>query len=243
VPFISVYRISPPVVSGSSGRLEILPPNCYISAETSREFGLMINEVWEPDMTAVFVSPAVLELSETLGFSHLHPRDRFWELLETAGITPKRVITSQERKALADGHAEGSLSDAVRLMFIEKKTSQLLRLGIGLAELNRRAAVTSEKDRSAIPDDNDIRQFLAKVEALHPRILAFVTTPDIFVKAFKSRYPGLTDTPGRQRFQMASSEVWFLGSTTAQIRGASQTAQEELFSALGERISALRELL
>jgi G:T/U-mismatch repair DNA glycosylase len=221
--------------------LEILLPNSYIGAETSREFGLMINEVWEPDMTAVFVSPAVLELSETLGFSHLHPRDRFWELLETAEITPKRVITSQERKALADGHAEGSLSDPVRLMFIEKKTSQLLRFGIGLAELNRREVVAGEKDRSAIPDDNDIKKFLAKVQALHPKILAFVTAPDIFVRAFQSRFPGLTGTPGRQQFQMEGSEVWFLGSTTAQIREALLTAQEDLFFALGERISALRE--
>jgi hypothetical protein len=40
---------------------------------------------------------------------------------------------------------------------------------------------------------------------------------------------------------MASSEVWFLGSTTAQIRGALLTAQEDLFFAPGERISALRE--
>ena len=64
----------------------------------------MIKEIWEPDMMAVFVSTAVLELSETLGFSHLHPKDRLWELLELGGITPTRVITSQERKALADGH-------------------------------------------------------------------------------------------------------------------------------------------
>lgn len=168
-------------------------------------------------------------------------RNEVWELLETAGITPKRVSTSQERKALADGHAAGSLSDPVRLMFIEKKTSQLLRHGIGLAELHRRAPVTSEKDRSALPDDNDIRQFLAKVEAFHLKILAFVTGPDIFVRAFQSRFPGLTGTLGRQQFQMSGSEVWLLGSTTAQIRGAPLTAQEDLFFALGERISALRE--
>ena len=201
----------------------------------------MIHEVWEPDMMVVFVSPAVLELSETLGFSHLHPRDRFWELLETSGITPKRVITSQERKALADGHAGGSLSDPVRLMFFEKKTSQLLRLGIGLAALNRRVVVASEKDRSAIPDENDIKQFLTRVQELHPGILAFVTAPDLFIKAFESRHPGLTGTPGRQQFQMAGSEVWLLGSTTAQLRGALLTAQEDLFLALGERLSDLRE--
>lgn len=200
----------------------------------------MINEVWEPGMMAVFVSPVVLELSEKLGFPHLHTRDRFWELLELGGITPKRVITSQERRAMADGMAEGSLSNPVRLMFIEKKTAQLLRLGIGLTELNRRVAVTSEKDRSAVPDVNDIEQFLAKVEALHPRILAFAISPDIYVQAFQIRYQGLTGTPGRQEFQMGGSEVWLLGSTTAQLRGVSLTAQEDLFLALGEHVSALR---
>ena len=191
-------------------------------------------------MNVVFVSSAVLELSEKLGFSHLHPRDRFWELLELGGITPTRVITSQERKAMAEGMAQGSISEPIRLMFIEKKTSLLIRLGIGLTELNRRVAVENEKDRSAIPDENDIKQFVAKVESLHPRILGFVTTPDVFVQAFHTYYPGLTDTPGRQEIQIGRSEVWLLGSTTAQMRGASLTAQEDLFFALGERISEVK---
>ena len=199
----------------------------------------MIKEIWEPDMMAVFVSTAVLELSETLGFSHLHPKDRLWELLELGGITPTRVITSQERKALADGHAQGSLSDPIRLMFIEKKTSQLLRLRIGLAQINRKAAVASEKDQLAIPDEEDINQFLARVEGLHPKILAFVMSPDVFVNAFHGRFSGLTGTLGPQEINMSGSEVWLLGSTTAQIRGASLTAQEDLFFALGERMSAL----
>jgi hypothetical protein len=34
---------------------------------------MTISEVWEPDMMAVFVIPAVLELSKKIGFSHLHP--------------------------------------------------------------------------------------------------------------------------------------------------------------------------
>jgi G:T/U-mismatch repair DNA glycosylase len=200
---------------------------------------IMIKEIWEPDMMAVFVSPAVLELSETLGFSHLHPKDRLWELLELGGITPTRVISSQERKALADGQAQGSLSDPVRWMFIEKKTSLLLRLRIGLAQINRKAAVASEKDKLAIPDEEDINQFLARVEELHPRILAFVMSPDVFVQAFQGRFPGSTGTLGRQEFKISGSEVWLLGSTTAQIRGAFLTAQEDLFFALGEHISTL----
>jgi G:T/U-mismatch repair DNA glycosylase len=201
----------------------------------------MINEVWASDMKVVFVSPAVLELSEKLGLSHLHARDRFWELLETGGITPKRIITVQERKAMTEGMAQGSIAEPVRLMFIEKKVSQLLRLGVGLTELNRRVAVASEKDREAIPGESDVKEFLAKGEALHPRILAFVTSPEIFVQAFQTRFPGVTSTPGRQGFQMGGAEVWLLGSTTAQLRGAGLTAQEDLFFELGEHISALQD--
>jgi G:T/U-mismatch repair DNA glycosylase len=229
------------VAYGRPGGLEILPPDCYIGVETCRESALMVNEIWEPNMMAVFVSPAVLELSEKLGFPHMHPRDRFWELLELGGITPKRVITVQERKALTEGVTMGSLNEPVRLMFIEKRASRLVQLGIGITELNRRVAVPNEKDRSAIPDDNDIGQFLAKVERLQPRILAFITEPELLVRAFQSRFSGLTGTPGRQQFQMGNSEVWLLGSTMAQLRGESLTAQEDLFFALGERITALRE--
>ena len=200
----------------------------------------MTKEIWEPEMTVVFVAPVVLELSEKLGFPHLHPRDRFWELLELGGITPTRVIPPQERKALTEGVTMGSLNEPVRLMFIEKKTSLLLRLGIGLIELNRRVAVASEKDRAATPDESDIGQFLATAERLRSRILAFVTTPELFVQAFQTRFPALTATPGPQPFQMAGSEVWLMGSTTLQLRGTALTAQEDLFFSLGEHVSALR---
>ncbi len=90
-----------------------------------------MKEIWESDLKVVFVATAVEELSETLGFYHLHPRNRFWEFLELGGVTPTRIITPSERKALADGHAQGSLSEPVRWMFVQKKTSQLLKLGIG----------------------------------------------------------------------------------------------------------------
>ena len=198
----------------------------------------MTGEIWESNMKAVFVAPAVLELSEKLGFPHIHPRDRFWELLELGGITPVRVIPQEEGKALAEGVRMGSLNEPVRLMFIQKKTSLLLRLGIGLTELNRRVPVASEKDRAAAPDENDIKLFLDNVERLKPKILGFVTPPDMFVQSFQNRFPGLTAVPGPQPIRIAGSEIWLLGSTTAQIRGAALTAQEDLFFALGERISA-----
>jgi hypothetical protein len=105
----------------------------------------------------VFVSPAVLELLEKLGFSRMHPGDRLWEILGLGGTTQKRVVTIRERKAVTEGVAMGSLNESVRLMFIDKRTSQLTRLGIGLNDLNRKVAVNSKKDRPAIPDDNDVK--------------------------------------------------------------------------------------
>ena len=200
----------------------------------------MLPEIWEPELMVVFVGSAVAEVSETLGFYHLHPRNRFWELLEIGGITPTRIITVQERKALTDGHAHGSLSDPVRSMFTQKKTSQLLRLGIGLTDLNRRVLASSDKDKSARPTQEDIEQFIVKDGKLNPKVLAFVTSPELFVELFKRRYPGASGTLGVQPFKIGNSEVWLLGSTSGLVRGEALSRQEDAFFALGERISALK---
>ena len=200
----------------------------------------MLAEIWEPDLSVVFVGNAVAEHSDTLGFYHLHPRDRFWEMLEIGGITPQRIITPQERKALADGHADGSLSDPVRSMFTQKKTSQLLRLGIGLTDLNRRVLASNDKDKSARPTHEDIEQFIVRDEKLNPKIVAFVTSPESFVELFMSCFPGATGTLGLQPFRIGRSEVWLLGSTSVVIRGEALGRQEDVFLALGERISVLK---
>ena len=200
----------------------------------------MLPEIWEPELTVVFVGTAVTEPSDTLGFYHLHPRDRFWELLEISGIAPTRIISKQERKAMADGHANGSVSDPVRSMFIQKRTSQLLRLGVGLTDLNRRVVALNEKDKAARPNQEDLQQFIVKAEKLNPKILALVTAPEIFVDVFKSRYPGCCDTPGMQPFRVGHSEVWLLGSTIASVRGEALEKQEDVFFALGERLSGLK---
>lgn len=199
----------------------------------------MLQETWEPDLTVVFVGTAVDEVSESLGFHYLHPRSRFWELLELGGITPKRIITMAERKALTEGHARGNLSDPVRLMFIQKKTSQLLRLGIGLADLNRRFVASGDKDKAARPTEADIQQFIGEAVRLKPKLLAFVTSADLFVELFKSRYPDVTATLGLQSFGIGDAEVWLLGSPGTLPRGEALTKQEDAFFALGDRISAL----
>ncbi len=199
----------------------------------------MLPDLWHPNLTVVFVGTAGDELSDILGFYHLQPKDRFWELLENGGITPQRIITKQEGKALVEGHRQGSLSDPVRLIFIEKKTGQLRRLGIGLTDLNRRLVVASEKDKSAKPTLDDVTEFTARVERLAPRILAFVTIPDLFVEVFKARHSAATTNLGAQPFTIGNSEVWLLGSTVAQLRGEALSKQEDAFFALGERLEEL----
>lgn len=199
----------------------------------------MVREIWEPDLKVLFVGVAVDDVSDTLGFYHLQPRDRFWESVELGGITPQRVITASERKALEEGHRQGSVSDPIRQLFIEKKVSQLRKLGIGITDLNRRIISGGDKDKMAWPTEEDIEEFLGKVAELKPKILAFVINADLFVGLFKSRYPEVIPAPGQQPFKMADAEVWLLGSTATKPRGEGLTQQEDAFFALGERTSAL----
>ncbi len=200
----------------------------------------MLPEIWKPDLTALFVGTVVTRYSDTLGFYHLHPRNRFWEMLVVGGITPNRIISDRESKALAEGHKSGSLTDPVRAMFIEKKTEQLLRLGIGLTDLNRRVVASGDRDAEAKPTGDDIALFIANVEARKPEILAFVTGKEIFVESFKHNYPGVSASLGRQPFTIGRSEVWLMGSTSARVQGEALATQEDAFFALGERIQEIR---
>jgi G:T/U-mismatch repair DNA glycosylase len=201
----------------------------------------VLAEIWNPGMKVVFVGTVVTELSDTLGFYHLDPRDRFWEFLKMSAITPQQVLSGAEMKAVADGHREGSVSDPVRAMFIEKKTSQLIRFGIGLTVLNRRVNPANEKDKFALPAESDITEFLARAGELKPVILAFTTVPDVFVESFRSRFPAANDTLGPQPFAIGTSEVWLLGSTTSRLRGDAIASQEDAFFELGERVQSLSQ--
>ena len=200
----------------------------------------MLEEIYPPGLRVVFVGTAVTELSDIVGFYHVHPRDRFWELLELGGIVPKRFVTRQELKALVDGHKDGSLSDPVRAIFTEKKKSKMLENGIGLTDLNRRDPVTDEKGKAAKPTGEDVQAFIAKTEKLKPRVAAFVILPELLVALFKDLFPGATSELGRQAFSVGSTEIWLLGSTTAQLRGEALERQEDAFFALGERVEELR---
>jgi G:T/U-mismatch repair DNA glycosylase len=199
----------------------------------------MLPEIWEPNLKAVFVGSAIIEPSDKLGFYYLHPRDRFWELLELGGITPNQMITKQERKALDEGQAKGNLSDPVRVMFLQKRTSQLLKLGIGITHLNRRMVAESEKDKNARPSREDVQEFITKAESLKPKILAFVTDPENFLSAFSEFFPQVTPSVGLQPFTISTIPVWLMGSTTGKPRAEALAKQEDLFFELGEAVSAL----
>jgi G:T/U-mismatch repair DNA glycosylase len=199
----------------------------------------MLREVWEPDLKVLFVGVAVDQVSDELGFYHLHPRDRFWESIELGGITPQRIITASERKALEEGHKQGSVSDPIRTMFFEKKISQLRKMGIGLSDLNRRVISGGDKDKLAWPTEEDIEEFVGRVAELKPKIVAFVINADLLVGLFTSRYPEVNSTLGLQSFKIANAEVWLLGSTATKPRGEALTQQEDAFFALGERVSTL----
>ena len=201
----------------------------------------MVPEIWEPNLTVVFAGAVVSDLSDTLGFYHVHRRDRFWELLVLGEITPKPILTAAERKALAEGQKDGSLSEPVRAMFTLKKTSHLLQQGIGLTDVNRRVIALDEKDKAGWPAEEDIHAFIAKAEKLTPQILAFVTRAEVFVGSFKHVFPEAAETFGVQPFTIGNSEVWFMGPTSAMLRGDSLGAQEDAFISLGERFNSLRD--
>ena len=199
----------------------------------------MFKEIWITGLRAVFVGTCATEPSPTLAFHHLHPRDRFWELLELGGITKGRIITKEERKAMADGHARGNITDPVRQLFLEKKTNQLLRCGVGIAYLNPRPGIDSEKDRAAVPTPADITRFLANAGGAPPRCFAFVMDGVLFREVWSPHVAGATGVAGKQPFTIAGAPVWLMGSSQATLKGDALLAQEDQFVALGEFLQTL----
>jgi G:T/U-mismatch repair DNA glycosylase len=200
----------------------------------------MLQEIMQPGLSVVFVDTVVTALWDTLGFYHLHKRDRFWELLMIGGITSGTLVTPAEAKALEDGHRSGNLTDPVRMLFIEKKTGQLQRLGIGLAQLNRRVTPESERDPEGRPTADDVAKFSRRVELNRPRILAFVTPPEIFESAFGAGPSRVSVRPGLQPAPLCGTEAWYLGPVSFKPRGEAAAKQEDFFFALGERLEALK---
>jgi TDG/mug DNA glycosylase family protein len=197
----------------------------------------MLPEILAPNLNVVFVGTTVGETSDELGFYYLGQNNKFWFLLEYAGITPKPVISAGERKVLVNAKKGGVLSDAYKQLFFEKKESALLRDRIGLTDLNRRRVISNDDDPAAAPTADDLQKFVAKVKKYRPKVLAFVTSLDIFEKCWRPLYPSATRQRGKQDFVIGDSEIWLLGSTSG--RGQDTDALEQVFEDLAHHLKQL----
>lgn len=198
----------------------------------------MLKEILISNLDAVFVGTTVAEVSDDLGFYYLGPRNRFWEMLEYAAITPVQIISASDRKILEDAKHTGVLNDLYKQFFFEKKESMLLKHRIGLTDLNRRLVVSNDDDPSTMPTSDDVKKLVKKIEKFKPKIAAFVTSMEIFEKCLKPLYPSASHERGRQDFRIGSSEVWLMGSTSGRTKDVA--AMEEVFGALGDRIKELK---
>jgi len=197
----------------------------------------MLPEIWVPNLKVVFVGTCTGQESDELGFYYLGRNHAFWDLLEYAGITPAKFFPKAERQTLRDARATGQLSEQLKQLFSEKKESRLLKLGIGLTDLNRRVVVSNDDDPKAKPTEGDVQQFVKKVEKLAPKALGFVTSIDIFEDSFKTLYPQATRIRGQQAFKIHESQVWLLGSTSGRVKDVD--AREDIFDQFAAFVSEL----
>ncbi len=197
----------------------------------------MLSEILTHDLNVVFVGTTIGETSDDLGFYYLGQNNKFWFLLEYAGLTPTAVITPSERKVLVNAKKDGVLDDMYRQLYFEKKENQLLKQGIGLTDLNRRVVVSSDDDPSAAPTPEDVKKFVRKVEKFKPKIVAFVTGMDIFEKSMSPLFPPANRQRGKQEFLIGESEVWLLGSTSGRVKDTD--ALEQVFEDLAGRLHTL----
>lgn len=197
----------------------------------------MLPEILASHLRILFVGPFVPQVCDDLGFYHVAPRDKFWEMLQYAGITPAMIISEPDRRALVSAKEAYLLDERYRQFFFEKKESQVLTSRVGLTDLNRRKVVMKEDEPGADPTTEDVKAFIRSVEKYAPAIVAPVMNADQFERAFKPFYPALEPRRGRQPFAIGKSEVWFIGSTSA--RGKEVGAMEQVFEDLSDRLKEL----
>jgi G:T/U-mismatch repair DNA glycosylase len=206
----------------------------YISPSTSADVPNMLPEILNRNMRVLFVGTTVSKVSDELGFYYLGPNNKFWWLLDYAGLTKGELVTQQERKLISDTFKTNALNDTYRRLFFEKKERVLIERRFGLTDLNRRKIVSSDDEADAKPTPEDIRKFVAKVEKWKPGVVAFVTGLDIFEDCFRPLYPAASRNRGKQGFTIDGSEVWLLGSTSGRVKDAD--AMEQVFEDLAARL-------
>lgn len=195
----------------------------------------MLPEILNRNMRVLFAGTTVSKASDELGFYYLGANNKFWWLLEYAGLTKGPVVTPLERKLMYDTFKTNALNDTYRRLFFEKKERVLVERRFGLTDLNRRVVVSSDDDPAAKPTQEDIRKFVAKVEKFKPAVVAFVAGLDLFEECFRPLYPAASRKRGKQEFTIAGSEVWLLGSTSGRVKD--QDALEQVFEDLAARLA------
>jgi G:T/U-mismatch repair DNA glycosylase len=194
----------------------------------------MLPEILNRNMRVLFVGTTVSKVSDELGFYYLGPGNKFWWLLEYAGLTKGSLVTQQERTLMLDTFKTHALNDTYRRLFFEKKERVLVERGFGLTDLNRRKVAGSDDEPGARPTPEDVRKFIAKVAKFKPAVVAFVTGLEIFEECFKPVYPAASRTRGKQEFTIEGSEVWLLGSTSGRVKDTD--AIEQVFEDLAARV-------
>jgi TDG/mug DNA glycosylase family protein len=139
----------------------------------------------KPDLDAVFVGTAVGIRSAAVGGYYAGRGNQFWELLYRSGLTPVRLSPD------GSGH--------------------ILAYRLGLTDLAKRRA--SSSDSELLREDFDVAAFIAKVERLTPRWVAFngKTAAEVV-----SRYlgEGRHVLLGRQPWTVATTRVFVLPSSS-----------------------------
>lgn len=106
----------------------------------------MLPDLLRPDLWIVFVGTSVGERSAEAGHYYANPTNRFWELVNAAGLTEGAGLTAE-------------------------RDAELLDHAIGITDLVKSRAASS--DRLLEASDYDVAGFLGRIEESRPVIVAF----------------------------------------------------------------------
>jgi TDG/mug DNA glycosylase family protein len=140
----------------------------------------------EPGLRAVFCGTAASEVSARAEHYYSGPGNRFWEFLFRVGLTPVLLVSQEDWR--------------------------VVEFGLGLTDLAKEVAAGS--DAMIAGEDYDVAGFRKKMEEYRPAWVAFhgKEAAKVFLRAQGS--PKAVRN-GRQRWKVASSEVFVLPSASA----------------------------
>lgn len=145
----------------------------------------MLPDYLEQNLDVVFVGTSVATASAARGHYYAGPGNKFWELLWEAGLTGDRVLSPEQ-------------------------DAWVLRFGIGLTDVVKSVAASS--DSLLKSTDYEVADFLAKIEAFGPRVVAF-NGKEAARRVFR-HLRELEPTLGPSEVRLGSSRVFVLPSSS-----------------------------